>query len=55
MTFLVNNPEEFAGEALAGFAAKKGRARTHGDKSIGTPDPGATSFAMLMAVVPEHL
>ncbi|WP_394263097.1 dihydroxyacetone kinase family protein [Trueperella sp.] len=44
-----------AAEGTAEFAAKKGRARTHGDKSIGTPDPGATSFAMLMAVVPEHL
>ncbi|QOR45945.1 dihydroxyacetone kinase family protein [Trueperella pecoris] len=46
---------EQAAAGTADFAATKGRARTHGDKSIGTPDPGATSFAMLMRVVPDSL
>ncbi|MDP9806612.1 dihydroxyacetone kinase [Trueperella bonasi] len=44
-----------AAEKTADFVARKGRARTHGEQSIGTADPGATSFAMLMAVVPEYL
>lgn len=42
-----------AAQATADIAARKGRARTHGDASLGTPDPGAVSFAMLMAKVPE--
>lgn len=46
---------EEAAAGTADFAAKKGRARTHGNKSVGTPDPGATSFAMLMTVVPEAI
>jgi dihydroxyacetone kinase len=33
----------------ATFAARRGRSRTHGDASIGTPDPGAVSFAMAVA------
>ena len=44
---------EEAAAGTANFAAKKGRARTHGDKSVGTPDPVATSFAILMKVVPH--
>ena len=32
----------------AQLAAKLGRARSHGDKSIGTPDPGAVSFALVV-------
>lgn len=39
--------------ATANIAARKGRARTHGDASLGTPDPGAVSFSMLMASVVE--
>ncbi|WOP19919.1 dihydroxyacetone kinase family protein [Raineyella sp. LH-20] len=31
--------------------ARLGRARTHGDDSIGTPDPGAVSFALVMAEI----
>ena len=42
-----------AARATADIAARKGRARTHGDASLGTPDPGAVSFAMLMGKVPE--
>lgn len=37
-----------AAEATANISAQKGRARTHGDASIGTPDPGAISFSLLM-------
>ncbi len=44
---------EDAAAGTARFAATKGRARTHGEKSVGTPDPGATSFAILMKVVPQ--
>ena len=46
---------EKAAADTASFAAKKGRARTHGGKSVGTPDPGATSFAMLMRTIADHL
>lgn len=40
-----------AAEATALITAKRGRARTHGEHSLGHPDPGATSFALLMAAV----
>ena len=39
-----------AGEGAASTAdliAKRGRARPLGEKSLGTPDPGATSFALI--------
>ncbi|WP_288292324.1 dihydroxyacetone kinase family protein [uncultured Varibaculum sp.] len=39
----------------ADFVARKGRAHNHGEASLGTPDPGATSFALLMDTVPEFL
>lgn len=39
----------------ADFVARKGRAHNHGEASLGTPDPGATSFALLMGAVPEFL
>ncbi len=39
----------------ADFVARKGRAHNHGEASLGTPDPGATSFALLMGTVPEFL
>lgn len=61
MTCLANNPEEFAKEAVEGakkiaeFAATKGRAHNPGEASIGTPDPGASSFAMLMGEVVSFL
>lgn len=38
-----------AAEATSGLGARLGRARTHGDRSKGHPDPGAISFALLMA------
>ncbi|MFF0991529.1 dihydroxyacetone kinase family protein [Kocuria nitroreducens] len=47
-----------AAAATAGITARRGRARTHGEHSLGHPDPGATSFALLMttaaAYVGEH-
>lgn len=36
-------------EGTAELTANLGRSRTHGDKSLGTPDPGAVSFAMIVA------
>ncbi|WP_025885565.1 dihydroxyacetone kinase family protein [Asaia prunellae] len=35
-------------EATKAFAARRGRAKTHGDHSKGYPDPGALSFALAM-------
>ena len=46
---------EVAAAGTAEFAAKRGRARTHADKSIGTPDPGAVSFAKIVAVLRAHV
>lgn len=40
-----------AADATADLTAKLGRARSHGDKSQGTPDPGAVSFALIVAAV----
>lgn len=40
-----------AAASTADIVARRGRSRVLGDKSLGTPDPGATSFAMLMAAV----
>jgi dihydroxyacetone kinase len=46
---------EQAARDTAARAAKLGRARSHGDKSIGTPDPGAVSFALVCTTVAEEL
>ncbi|QGF23521.1 dihydroxyacetone kinase family protein [Raineyella fluvialis] len=35
-------------EATAAMLPRLGRARTHGAKSLGTPDPGAVSFALIV-------
>ncbi|MGO3884850.1 MAG: dihydroxyacetone kinase family protein [Mycetocola sp.] len=40
-----------AADATADLTAKLGRARSHGDKSQGTPDPGAVSFALIVAAI----
>lgn len=42
---------EEAAQETAAMAATLGRARAHGDRSIGTPDPGAVSFALICATV----
>jgi dihydroxyacetone kinase len=46
---------EQAAQKTAELAAKLGRARSHGDKSIGTPDPGAVSFALICTTVAGEL
>lgn len=40
-----------AAEATAALTPKKGRARPLAEKSVGTPDPGATSLALVAAAV----
>lgn len=40
-----------AAQDTANLRARLGRARSHGDKSIGTPDPGAVSFALVVGTV----
>jgi dihydroxyacetone kinase len=37
------------------MTARLGRARSHGDKSLGTPDPGAVSFALSTQTVLDVL
>ena len=46
---------EEAARGTADFAAKRGRSRTHAEKSIGTPDPGAMSFAKIVAILRVHV
>ena len=38
-------------ESTASMVARVGRARPHGKKSVGTPDPGATSFVIVVRAV----
>lgn len=40
-----------AARQTAGLVAGRGRARTHAHRSLGHPDPGATSFAVLMTAL----
>ena len=42
-------------EATANISASMGRARNHGDKSVGTPDPGAISFSRIATRLAELL
>nr|WP_280712893.1 dihydroxyacetone kinase family protein [Brevibacterium marinum] len=44
-----------AAESTADMAARRGRARTHGERSRGTPDPGAVSLALVATEVADHL
>jgi dihydroxyacetone kinase len=44
-----------AAEATAALRPRKGRARPLAEKSVGTPDPGATSLAMIFSVAGPHL
>jgi dihydroxyacetone kinase len=37
----------------ASLVPRIGRARTHGERSVGTPDPGAMSFAIIVGAVVE--
>ncbi|MFZ3597660.1 dihydroxyacetone kinase family protein [Streptomyces sp. BH104] len=44
-----------AAEETARIPARLGRARTHGDRTLGTPDPGAVSFALIVtALTPQE-
>jgi dihydroxyacetone kinase len=43
-----------AAAATAGLLPLKGRARPLAEKSLGTPDPGATSLAMVFTVMGPH-
>lgn len=40
-----------AAEATAELTARLGRSRTHGERSLGTPDPGAISFVLLVEAI----
>lgn len=42
-------------ESTANLVAKVGRARPLGEKSLGTPDPGAISLVRVSLVVAENL
>ena len=44
-----------AAEKTADITARLGRARVLGEKSLGTPDPGALSFSLLMTALGEQL
>ena len=44
-----------AAQASADLLPRMGRARPHADKSLGTPDPGAVSFALAMTAVAATL
>ncbi len=40
-----------AAAATAALRPRKGRARPLADRSVGTPDPGATSFALIVTAL----
>ncbi|WP_422116113.1 dihydroxyacetone kinase family protein [Brachybacterium sp. UNK5269] len=44
-----------AADATADITASLGRSRVLGEKSLGTPDPGAISFSILMKELGQHL
>lgn len=44
-----------AAAGTAAFASRLGRSRTHGDASVGTPDPGAVSFGLVVERVATTL
>jgi dihydroxyacetone kinase len=46
---------EGAAQGTADLVATLGRARSHGEKSIGTPDPGAVSFALVCRTIHRTL
>lgn len=43
-----------AAQSTADLIAMRGRARSHGDRSVGTPDPGAISLAMIASAIAEQ-
>ncbi|MDR1186355.1 MAG: dihydroxyacetone kinase family protein [Bifidobacteriaceae bacterium] len=44
---------QLAAAATARFPSRRGRSRLHGERSVGTADPGATSFALIVSSVLE--
>ena len=44
-----------AATATADLLPRMGRARTHGQNSVGTPDPGAISLALIVTAIAETL
>ncbi|TLP74481.1 dihydroxyacetone kinase family protein [Nesterenkonia sphaerica] len=46
---------QVAAQRTAELTARLGRSRVLGEKSVGTPDPGATSFALLMGVLGDYI
>ena len=42
---------DHAGESTASLVPKIGRARPHSEKSVGTPDPGAVSMALIIRTI----
>ncbi|MDQ6848863.1 MAG: DAK2 domain-containing protein, partial [Actinomycetota bacterium] len=44
-----------AAAATGGLTPRRGRARTHAHKSLGTPDPGAVSFGLAVTAVAHVL
>lgn len=44
-----------AAASTADMVARRGRSRVLGERSLGTPDPGAVSFAILMNTVADRL
>ncbi len=43
-----------AADATASIPARLGRARAHGDNSLGTPDAGAVSFSLIVTALTTH-
>lgn len=46
---------KIAADATADLLPRVGRARAHNDKSLGTPDPGAVSFALIAQEIANKL
>ena len=44
-----------AAASTADLAARKGRAKTHGNASLGHPDPGAVSFSQIVTAIAQEL
>ena len=44
-----------AAQSTALVVSKRGRSRIHGERSLGTPDPGALSFAIIVSALSEGM
>ncbi|MGB3485411.1 MAG: dihydroxyacetone kinase family protein [Mycobacterium sp.] len=52
---LAGTAAQVASDGTRSMAARRGRARTHGAASEGTPDPGCVSFAAVVATIGDAL